>query len=416
MQSTYVTWTKVCKHHNIPASNWKLNGQYNYIEFANGSRIDLLDLKYLPTDPLYERFGSLGYTGGWIEEAGEVNFLAFDVLKSRVGRHMNADFGLFPAKLLLTCNPNKGWLYATVYRPWKEGTLAADYAFIQALFRDNHHTADQYGLQLVKITDKSTRERLMFGNWEYDDDPNALIEYEAILDLFTNTVGESRDRYLICDAARFGGDFIPIFLFQGFRLYKIKVFRRQGLDVTREIIRKTLADEQIPYSHALIDENGVGGGLIDDLKGVKGFVAQASPMEPKNKPDDAPKEQYANLKAQCTYMLAALVNAHGMAVSVEAVELPPDMTVSQFKQMLVEDLEQMKRKDADKDAKLKIVGKDEVKERLGRSPDFGDTAMMRMFFRAETGQLRLHPSGDHGACETVLSGARRLAAISITAA
>ena len=38
---------------------------------------------------------------------------------------------------------------------------------------------------------------------------------------------------------------------------KIKVFRRQGLDVTREEIRRTLAEERIPYSHALIDENGV---------------------------------------------------------------------------------------------------------------------------------------------------------------
>jgi hypothetical protein len=45
-----------------------------------------------------------------------------------------------------------------------------------------------------------------------------------------------------------------------------------------------------------------GGGLVDDLKGAKGVVAQAAPMEPKQKADDAPKEQYENLKAQCTYL------------------------------------------------------------------------------------------------------------------
>jgi phage terminase large subunit len=50
------------------------------------------------------------------------------------------------------------------------------------------------------------------------------------------------------------------------------------------------------------------------------------------------------------------------------VELPPDMTLSQFKEMLIADMEQMKRKDADKDGKLKIMPKDEVKEHLGRSP------------------------------------------------
>jgi hypothetical protein len=34
----------------------------------------------------------------------------------------------------------------------------------------------------------------------------------------------------------------------------------------------------------------------------------------------------------------------------------------------------------DKDGKLKIVPKDEVREALGRSPDTGDTFLMRMYF------------------------------------
>ena len=119
---------------------------------------------------------------------------------------------------------------------------------------------------------------------------------------------------------------------------------------------------------------------MDDLKGVKGFVAQAAPMEPKQKAEDAPKEQYENLKAQCTYMLAEAVNRHRIAISLDQVQLPPDMTLAQYKEMLIADMEQMKRKDADKDGKLKIMPKDEVKEHLGRSPDFGDVLMMRMFF------------------------------------
>jgi phage terminase large subunit len=90
MQSTFLTFSKVSQYHGV-SHLWKLNGQYNYIDFENGSRIDLLDLKFLPADPLYERFGSLEYTRGKIEEAGEVHFLAYDVLKSRVGRHMNRE-------------------------------------------------------------------------------------------------------------------------------------------------------------------------------------------------------------------------------------------------------------------------------------------------------------------------------------
>ena len=89
MSSTFVSFTKVCKFHNVSDDVWKLNGQYNFIEFTNGSRIDLLDLKKTPTDPMFERFGSMEFTGGFIEEAGEVDGNAFEILKSRIGRHMS---------------------------------------------------------------------------------------------------------------------------------------------------------------------------------------------------------------------------------------------------------------------------------------------------------------------------------------
>ena len=132
MSSTYVTFLKVCAHHNIPHSIWKLNGQYNYIEFTNGSRIDLLDVQFQPRDPLYERFGSTEYTSGFLEEAGEMDFGAFDVLKSRIGRHMNKEYGI-PPKIYLSCNPKKCWLYELFYKKWKNNTLPEGYVYIPAL-------------------------------------------------------------------------------------------------------------------------------------------------------------------------------------------------------------------------------------------------------------------------------------------
>jgi hypothetical protein len=49
-------------------------------------------------------------------------------------------------------------------------------------------------------------------------------------------------------------------------------------------------------------------------------------------------------------------------------------------QALIEELEQIRSKDGDKDGKRKIEPKDEVKKAIGRSPDNGDCFIMRMYF------------------------------------
>ena len=51
-----------------------------------------------------------------------------------------------------------------------------------------------------------------------------------------------------------------------------------------------------------------------------------------------------------------------------------------IRKLIIEDLEQIKRKDADKDGKLAVTPKEDIKENIGRSPDFGDALMMRMLF------------------------------------
>lgn len=377
MTSSFVTFMKVCKFHQIPREDWLLNSKYNFIEFRNGSRIDLLDLKHLPTDPFFERLGSLEYTNGWIEEAGEINFGAFDVLKSRVGRHMNKEYGLSP-KILSTCNPKKNWVYSTVYKPFKEGRLPSEYAFIQSLYRDNPHTADEYEKQLQSITDKVTKARLKDGIWEYDADPGTLINYEAMVDLFTNTVDESDDRYLIADVARFGADKIVIYLFHGLKLAKIYIYKKQGVDQTALTIRDIAKLERVPYSHILIDEDGVGGGVVDLLPGVHGFIANSAPLP---NPRTEEPENYVNLKSQCSYKLADMINNHRIAIDVNLVATIEEITPERFKEMLKEELEYIKAKNVDNDSKKKqVVPKDEIKESLGRSPDLSDPLMMRMWF------------------------------------
>lgn len=383
MSSSYETFKKVCAYHKIPDNDWKLNGQYNYIEFFNGSKIDLLDVNFVPSDPLYERFGSTEYTGGWLEEAGEINFKAFDVLKTRIGRHMNKEYGVHP-KLFITCNPKKNWLKRLFYTPYINGTLKKGYAFVKSLYSDNEYTSDIYGEQLNEISDNATKERLRDGSWDYDDDKACLIDNDALRDVFTNTVDKG-DKYATLDIARFGKDTTKLYLWEGFRVYKIITWKQQSIEITATKVKEILAEERIPYSRVIADEVGVGGGVVDILRGINGFIANSSPLENPNANKTrvikngqtvviTQKENFGTLKDQCGYMLAEEINNHRVVIDIDN---------ENDKDRISEELGELKDLTPDEDKKKRLVPKDIIKENIGRSPDDLDNLIMRMWFKLE---------------------------------
>ena len=183
-ESTLITFYKVCKAYGIKTGrDFNYNGQDHFVEFKNGSRIDLLDLRYLPSDPLYERYGSTEYTGGWIEEGGEVNFGAYDTLKTRIGRQYNDKYGLL-RKLFITCNPKKNWMYNTFYKPSQNNALPDNRIYLPCLVQENPFIESGYIEALLSTTDKVKKERLLKGNWDYDDNPNSLCSYDSIAAIF----------------------------------------------------------------------------------------------------------------------------------------------------------------------------------------------------------------------------------------
>ena len=366
-ESTYQTFLKVCKAYGIKRDvHWAYNGQDHFIQFTNGSRIDLLDLKYVPRDPFYERYGSVEYTGGWIEEGGEVNFGAFDTLKSRVGRQLNEKYGIL-GKIFVTLNPKKNWCHTVFWKPFKAKAMPAIRKFLQALVQDNPFIDAGYIDKLRSITDKVKKQRLLFGNFDYDDDDNSLIEYDAINDIYTNTYVVEGKKYITADVARFGADKSVIMLWNGMRVFHIKVLLKQRTTKVADEIEKLRTKYAIPLSQVIVDEDGVGGGVVDKL-GCQGFVNNSSPLD---NPHTKEQENYKNLKSQCYYMLAERINDHKVYVDCEDYEI---------KEALTEELEQVKKRDVDTDKKLEVMPKDAVKELLGRSPDYSDTLMMRMFF------------------------------------
>lgn len=356
----------------------KYNGQDNCFILNNGSKVFLISCSDVPSDPLFERFGSMQMTRGWLEEGGEIPENAKANLWLSIGRWKNQEYGLM-GKLLVTANPKKGWMKRDFVDPAKQGVLARSRKYIQAFATDNAYLPEGYVDKLNADKDNVRRQRLAKGNWDYDDDKDSLISTDALSDAFSNTIDSDGKKYLTVDVARLGRDSTVLSFWEGLELYKIIQLSKQATNETEQKIKDYAATERIPYSQILVDEDGVGGGVVDHLVGVKGFTANSTPIPTANQIREkaikvehslVPKTVFGNLKAQCGWKLAELINEHKIA-----------FRTPEHREVIMEELTSILRdKEVDGEGKKLLRPKDEVKEELGRSPDVGDTILMRIYF------------------------------------
>ena len=262
----------------------------------------------------------------------------------------------------MTCNPAKNWVYSEYYRPAKDNTIKPYRKFIQSLVGDNTYISKHYEKQLFEL-DELSKQRLLYGNWEYDVSNDNLIEYDAILSLF-NQQGIEGDKYITCDVARFGADKTVIMLWQGLHLRYVRTLLKSAVNDVVDEIKKLQQENQVNLTNIIVDEDGVGGGVKDYLR-CKGFTNNAKALKNQN---------YQNLKTQCYYKLADLINKGQIGISCSDVNV---------KNYIIEECEQVRTKDADKDNKLQIIQKDTVKSILGRSPDYSDALAMRMYYEID---------------------------------
>ncbi len=366
-KTTLITLFKAFDESGMKAQvDYVYNAQQNIITFPNKSIIFLIDTAYQPSDPLYTRFGGLELTGCAVDESAETDESAITILFTRTGRKLNGHYKI-GRKFLETFNPDKGHVYRRYYKPWKEAALPETYNFVQALPQDNPSPeAAEYVNGILANADKVTIERLIYGNFEYDDDPSKLMEYDKIIDIFSNTHVVPGRKCITVDIARLGGDRIVKIEWDGFR-GKVYATDRQKLDVTGDWIEQSRYRMKLGVSDVLVDEDGMGGGVVDFLK-YKGFGNNAAPLpSPKN---PMYKPNYDSLKSQCAFGMADIVNANGLYLECEPWMKP----------LIIEEFEQVKQKAMDNDLKKGVIPKDKMKEILRRSPDFWDTVMMRYWF------------------------------------
>lgn len=215
----------------------------------------------------------------------------------------------------------------------------------------------------------------------YLENAGSLFKYDALVDVFSNTVVKENSKYLIVDIADDGSDKTIFSFWEGLEEFRRDEFERLNTESIIAKVREYAQEYRIPFSHIAVDAIGVGAGvasssMLDGIIGYKSsYAAIKTDMDIVRLPNvsytkDAPLiSDYKNLRSQCIFTLADYVNNHRIA----------SLAQGRQKENIIEELATYQ--DASKgDGKRMATQKEDVKNIIGRSPDASDTWIMRMYF------------------------------------
>jgi hypothetical protein len=217
---------------------------------------------------------------------------------------------------------------------------------------------------------------------EYLDNQGSLFSYDALLDVFTNTVVKDNQKYLIVDIADDGSDKTIFSFWEGLEETKREEFAQLNTESIIIKVREYAQVNQIPYSNIAVDAIGVGAGVASSsqLSGIVGYKSSFGAIKtdldivrvPKvGYLPDAPilTSDYKNLRSQCVFTLADHVNNHKIA----------SRCTGRQKEVIIEELPNYQDASTG-DGKRMATQKEDIKLIINRSPDNSDTWIMRMYF------------------------------------
>jgi hypothetical protein len=255
-----------------------------------------------------------------------------------------------------------------------------DYQAFHFKTRDNPHISEsEIGKAHTELDNNTFVQEYLA---EYVENVGSLFKYDALIDVFSNTVDKQPNRYLIADIAEDGTDKTKFSFWEGLEEYRRESFERLNTEQIIEKIREYSQQDRIPFSNIAVDAIGVGAAVASSsmLDGIIGYKSSYAPLKTDIDPirtatlgylPGAPilTSDYKNLRSQCVFVLAELVNNHKIASKV----------TGRPKENIIEELATYQ--DASKgDGKRFATPKEDVKELIGRSPDDSDTWLMRMYF------------------------------------
>lgn len=342
-------------------NTFNYNQQLNKITFNNTSEIFLIDTAYKPSDPLNTRFGGFELTRSAIDESNETQLSVVNKLFERTGWRNNDTYGI-KRKQFECFNPDKNHVYTRYWLPFKKDSEDEYKKFIRALPSDNPNPAVKEWVEdIIRTGDTATIERQIHGNFDFDDDPSKLCDYDAICDTFTNDQAVTGDRRISADLAMQGRDRFVAGYWNGL-VCNVAIDEEKSTGKGIELaLRELKTSKNVGNSNIIADSDGLGAYLDSYIKNIKTFHGGSSAIN---------KKDFDNIKSECGFKLAQKINNRELKIVCT-----PDQEERIKKELSV----CLKRDNVDLDKK-KLIKKELMKELLGNSPDYMDMLLMGMWF------------------------------------
>lgn len=347
-------------------------GTVNKVEWkataTNGSEI-LFVPESIKDDPDLDRWKGLEVNGFLFEEANEMAEKTFFKAQERMGTWIIPNTKRQPPSLILsTCNPARNWVKRTFYDAWRSGAIKRPYFYLPANVTDNPYLSQEY-LDDLKNLPKAEYERFVLGNWDAADDPEQLIKYEWVL-AAKGVEKVPGKRSMGVDVARFGDDSTVFAMMDGNELESIEPHDGLAIDQTADRAQAIMTDREKPIGadQVKIDAVGLGAGVVDILRKA-GFAVVEVLAGAKATKDGVPGYpggfRYYNLRSQLWFEMREKFRTGQIYI--------PDMP-----SRLIEDLTAPKYSISGEKV-LRVESKDDIKKRLGRSPDYADALMQALY-------------------------------------
>lgn len=306
------------------------------------------------------KFNSAEFAFIGVDQAEETERTDVDVLQGALRLRYNNITP--PYKQLYTANPSDCWLKEEFIDNKVEGKY-----FIPALHTDNPHLPDSYAdtLRSAFRYNKALLAAYLEGDWYSLQSENSLVSNKMLAELKEiRLYPKDTKRIIVCDPS-LGGDECVIKFMENYEVKDMLILHER--DTMKIAGSMVVMGERARCSNYAIDVIGIGQGIADRVREIK---PKANVIYINSASQASDPEKFYNLRAEMAWIFM------GKVIDRKIPYPKDEETRSQ--------LLSYRFKVVNSNGRIQLEAKDKIKERIGRSPDRGDTFIMGIWALDQT--------------------------------